>query len=139
MINAILPKRGTDDFGSGDFEASRDGGKRKHKGIDYACYPETMIQAKYSGEITKFGYPYSDDLSYRYIEITDRHGSKHRYFYVEPDKLLKVGDDVEKNDVIGLSQDISGRYTNKKHQMKNHIHYEILVDGEPVNTELYNA
>ena len=135
MIYSILPKRGTDDFGSGAFEASR--GNRRHKGIDYACYPGTIIQSPVIGTVTKLGYPYSDDLSFRYVEITS-HGStgRHRLFYVEPsvelEQVIKIGD------IIGHAQDIAGRYNTAEKTMKNHIHYEIISKGRPLNPEIWH-
>ena len=136
MILAYLPKRGTDDWGSGAFGASR--GSRKHKGIDYACYPDTAIMSSIKGIVTKLGYPYADDLSYRYVEVTDNAGARHRYFYVEPE--LDVGDEVTIGSRIGRAQDIAARYPDpNKGPMKNHIHYEILVNNEPVDPEQYEV
>ena len=131
MIKTILPHRGTDDWGSGAFGANR--GRRTHKGIDYACYPDTRILSPVNGEVTKLGYPYADDLSYRYVQITDMNGYQHRLFYVEPG--VDMGDHVLFGDLVGTAQDIAGRYKTPEKYMKNHIHYEILVDGEPIDPE----
>lgn len=132
MIKSTLPKRGVDDWGDGEFQASR-GGLKKHKGIDYACYPGTAIQSPVNGLVTKLGYPYADDLSYRYVQIKTEDEKKHRFFYVEPS--VKVGDYVHFGDCIGEAQDIAGRYSTPNKVMKNHIHYEILVNGKPINPE----
>lgn len=132
MIKCTLPKRGTDAWGSGDFGASR--GNRVHKGIDYACYPKTVIDSPISGEVTKLGYPYADDLSYRYVEISDVVGNKHRLFYVQP--LVQLKEFVAMGDPVGVAQNIAGRYSTPEKYMKNHIHYEILdLDGQPINPE----
>ena len=131
MIESVLPKRGTDDWGSGAFGANR--GDRTHKGIDYACYPATVILSPVSGECTKLGYPYADDLAFRYVQITDSEGWNHRFFYVEPS--IDVGEPVQEMEIIGTAQDIAGRYNEPNKIMRNHIHYEILVDGEPINPE----
>lgn len=131
MIKTVLPKRGSDEWGSGEFHASR--GSRKHKGIDYACYPGTQIESPTHGDVTKLGYPYGDDLSFRYVQITDDHGNNHRLFYVEPG--VKVGDTVEQGDIVGEAQDIAARYSTPEKYMKNHIHYEILIDGTEVDPE----
>ena len=117
MILATLPKR-SDGWGSGEYGASR--GNRKHNGIDYACYPDTAIYALVAGTITKLGYPYKDDLSYRYVQITDRSGFQHRYFYLSP--MVRVGDTVRRTYLIGKAQNIVKRYSNT---MKNHVHLEI--------------
>ena len=135
LIESILPKRDTDEWGSGAFGASR--GKRTHKGIDYACYPDTVILSPVGGVVTKLGYPYGDDLSFRYVEITDDQGLKHRLFYVEPG--CEPGDEIESGDIIGTAQDIAGRYSKPDKVMKNHIHYEILENDEPINPDEFHG
>ena len=132
MISATLPKRGTDDWGSGEFGASR--GDHKHRGIDSACYPGTKIGSVADGEVTKIGYCYNDDLLYRYVQVTDWHSKQHRILYIYPS--VTKGQMVNKGDIIGTAQDIAKRYTRPDKIMKNHIHYEILVDGQPENPEL---
>ncbi len=136
MILAILPKRGTDDWGSGEFGASR--GSRLHNGRDYACYEFTVICSLTDGIVTKLGYPYGDDLSYRYVEITDNEGFRHRYFYVSPS--VEVGEQCRRGDMIGLSQNISKRYNDpKKGPMKNHMHYEIMNGSRYIDPEVYHG
>lgn len=133
MIKAILPKRGTDAWGSGHFGASR--GTRSHKGIDYACYPDTVITSHVTGTVTKLGYPYSDDLSFRYVEVTDEHKLRHRWFYTEP--CVKLGTSILIGDHIGQAQDIGSRYRDpSKAAMINHVHYEILDESNsPIDPE----
>lgn len=136
MITGELPLRGTDDWGSGEFEASR--GSNKHKGIDYACYPDTVIHSIFEGEVTKLGYCYKDALEFRYVEITDSKGNRHRQFYVYP--TVKVGNYVSNNWPVGISQDVSGYYKLKDSSkvMKNHVHYEILdKNNDPINPKGY--
>lgn len=129
---ALLEKRGWDDWGSGEFGSSR--GSRVHKGIDYTCAPQTLIAAPVDGFVTKLGYPYAEDLSYRYVEITDSQGHKHRVFYILP--TVAVGLKVFKGSLIGTAQDVASRYTQPNKIMKNHIHYEILnTTGTPVDPE----
>ena len=126
MIDATLPERGSDAWGSGHFGASR--GSRTHRGIDYACYPGTGIHTRTAGKVTKLGYPYADDTSFRYVQVTDVHGLNHRYFYVYP--AVGVGDNVVAGEIIGFAQDIAGRYDKPEKRMKNHIHYEIKQGKE---------
>ena len=135
MVIGSLPRRGQDEWGSGEFHAPR--GTRLHKGIDYACYPGTQIHSPVTGEVTKHGYPYADDPSYRYIQITDQFGGDWRFFYVKPG--LMVGATVEKDSYIGYAQDIAARYYAKDASkiMKNHIHLEILVSGVEVDPVSY--
>ena len=125
MIQQIvnLPLR-MDSAGSGEWGAPR--GSRTHKGIDYVCTPGEEVLSPVTGKVTKHGYPYGDDLSWRYIEVTDKHDKQHRLFYVEP--VADVGSEVYAGMPIAIAQDISQRYPNQG--MKPHVHYEIKRDGE---------
>lgn len=124
MIKCILPERGSDPGGDGHFGARR--GTRLHMGIDYAAIPESVIVSPVKGRVTKIGYPYGDDLSYRYVQICSRDGDNHRIFYIEP--LVSVGENVKEGTPIGLVQDVSKRYPIPV-GMKPHVHYEIKDDN----------
>lgn len=127
LIETILGHRSGDKWGQGHFGAPR--GDRTHNGIDYACDAESEILSPVSGMVTKIGYPYADDLSFRYVQITDSSGADHRVFYVDPSVFLNQG--VRKNFPIGLSQKLSDRYPG----ITEHIHYEIKVSGRYVDPE----
>lgn len=125
-IRALLPLRVSDKHGAGHFGAPR--GKRVHAGIDYGCPPKTRIFSPVTGRVTKVGYPYGDDLSFKYVEITDDNSFRHRVFYIEPD--VHVGHLVARETIIGQAQDLTGRYPG----ITNHVHYEIRAkDGTPLN------
>jgi len=131
MIVATLPIRVADDFGYGSFGSPR--GNKTHRGIDYLCYPGTTINSPVSGTVTKLGYCYTSDLSYRYVEVTDGAMAKHRLFYVHPD--VKDGQNVTKGYPVGTAQDISAKHSTKDKIMGNHVHYEIIVDGKYINPD----
>lgn len=124
MIFASLPQRVPDSAGDGAFGASR--GDRTHNGIDYSCSPGTGILAPCDGVVTKLGYPYGDDLSYRYVQVTDTDGLDHRVFYIEPQVRLNQNV-IEGTSQIGEAQDICARYPDQG--MANHCHYEVK-DGD---------
>jgi len=128
LITSILPVRGNDAHGSGAWGASR--GSRTHKGIDFAAFPLTRICSPIDGECTKLGYPYGDDLSFQYVEVTDERGRQHRFFYLEP--LVKVGDTIKTGQPLGTVQDLERRY----HGITPHCHYEIKRNGEYLNPAL---
>ncbi len=93
----IIPKlRGTDAHGSGAYGAPR--GERTHNGHDYAVKPGSMIYSPFKGIVTKLGYPYSWDLSFRYVEIERLNKDRIRYLYVFPAvgkrKLIAHGDPI---------------------------------------------
>jgi len=126
-----LPERGADDWGSGDFGASRGG--RTHDGVDYAAVPGTPIASPTTGTVTKIGYCYSDDLHYRYVQITDDDKRMHRLLYVEPAPGMQRGDIVYEGSIVGRAQNIAARYDEKTKHMQNHVHYEIRIpdpDGD---------
>lgn len=111
--------RGTDGCGDGSFGAPR--GDRLHRGLDVLAEPGDAIHAACSGTVTKLGFCYADDLSYRYVQIT--HNTLPivaRLLYVLPD--VDVGQAVAIGDVVGTAQDIAKRYGNG---MKNHCHLEL--------------
>ena len=126
-----LPPRGVDDYGSGAYGASR--GKRKHRGVDFACYPDTLIASPVSGFVTKLGYAYSDDLSYRYVEVTDDTGLQHRIFYLKPLVYIRGFVEADKT-ILGSAQNIQKRYSSG---MINHIHYEIKKENVYLDPRLY--
>jgi len=133
-----LEHRDADSWGNGSFGASRAGGKRSHKGIDYCADPGDEILSPATGQVTKLGYPYapkpSDKTTYRYVEITDYSGFRHRVFYIEP--TVNTGLHVKEGDVIGIQQDIAEKYSTPHKVMKNHCHYEILdLEDNPVDPE----
>ncbi|MEM1437151.1 MAG: M23 family metallopeptidase [Pseudomonadota bacterium] len=126
-----LPPRIPDKQGSGDWHASRAGGTRKHKGVDYDAPVGFVLHAPVTGVVTKLGYPYEDDLSFRYVEITDPGGSKYRCFYVKP--IVKLGCHVIANQTpIGTVQNVASRAEG----MSNHVHFEIQRGSRHVDPRL---
>lgn len=125
MINGSLPIRGEDAHGSGKWNAPR--GDRKHKGVDFACFPMTKILSPIIGECTKIGYPYGDDLSFKYVQVTDDAGRDHRFFYLDP--KVKVGDQILIGDVLGEVQNLERRYPG----ITPHVHYELKRGGHYLN------
>jgi murein DD-endopeptidase MepM/ murein hydrolase activator NlpD len=123
----VLELRGRDGYGSGAYGAPR--GDRTHRGIDFKAPAGAAILSPVSGEVSKLGYPYSDDFSYRYVEVTTRSGLKHRLFYVDP--MVKVGDKIAVGQPLGLAQHIAARYD--EHLMNNHIHYEVMLRNKHIN------
>ena len=118
MIKSIAPDRKGDCFGYGHYGASR-GENRTHNGKDYACWPRSKIFSPIIGEVSKLGYPYGDDMSFRYVQITNKAGFQVRIFYVDP--LVKVGELVNGDTIIGSSQKLGERYP----CITEHVHLEV--------------
>jgi len=117
------PIRTVDCFGQGCYGAPR--GSRRHKGIDFSCYPGSEICAEKYGRVSKIGYPYDDDddndgkPDFTYVEIRDPMGNKGRYFYVKPS--VAIGDMVQSGQVIGTSQELGKKYPD----ITEHMHFEV--------------
>lgn len=112
--------RGHDDFGSGAFGASRDGGKRKHEGVDYVVAPGGSVRSPIAGEIARVSYAYRGVGGFRIVDIVNSETKvKARVFYVSPN--VAVGDIVVAGQEIGVAQDLNARYPG----ITNHVHVEL--------------
>ena len=121
--------RGCDALGCGHFGAPRSIGT--HKGSDYSAAAGQTVVAATSGVIDKIGYPYADDLSFRYIRIVADDGYTVRQLYVLPAAGIEVGEPVTAGEVIGTEQTLSGRYPG----ITEHSHTDIKKDGAYENPE----
>jgi len=121
------PVRTVDNWGQGYYGAPR--GSRKHKGIDFACLPDSEVLAERAGMVTKIGFPYDDDddhdgkPDFTYVEIGDVENNKARYFYVKPS--VSPGDIVRSGQVIGVIQSLENKYPG----ITPHLHFEVK-DGD---------
>ena len=127
--------RGRDSWGEGHYGASRDGGKRKHKGVDLENHTNEAIEAFEAGVVSKIGYPYSPEDPekghYRYIEIKCGPNIRNRYMYVE--HLVQVGDSVEKGSIIGWAQDLNTAYPG----ITQHMHFGFIENGKRIDPTEY--
>ena len=123
--------RGCDAKGCGNFGASRDGGRRRHLGVDYVGSPGQGVVAVTSGTVDKIGFPYGDDLSYRYVRIKTTDGYVVRELYVLPSDGIRVGTEVTAGQQIGTLQSLQTRYSG----ITDHVHIDIGRGGVPVNPE----
>lgn len=113
--------RGEDAYGFGHFGASRDHGRRAHKGVDYIAAPGDAVLAPVSGTITRIGDAYRSRSGYHFVEVRDEaHGMLVRVYYVAPS--VNVGDAITAGDEIGTAQDLSRRYRG----ITNHVHVELF-------------
>lgn len=130
-----LSVRIKDDFGSGKFGASR-GPNRTHKGVDYLADKGEVVKSAISGTFTKYGYAYQNDLTQRYIEVTNN-DLRVRIFYVNKLDSLTLNQKVKAGDIIAKVGNISERYNDGTRTMQNHIHVEVFKDGTRVNPDLF--
>ncbi len=112
--------RGIDAFGSGDFGAGRDAGKRRHEGVDYVAEIGAAVRAPISGEVTRIGFAYRGVGGLRSVDIFNAETKlTARMLYVAPS--VEIGDEVVAGEEIGVAQDLSERYPG----ITNHVHVEL--------------
>jgi murein DD-endopeptidase MepM/ murein hydrolase activator NlpD len=133
--------RGHDAYGEGEFGASRDGGQRRHEGVDFIAKAGQPVDAPISGYVTKIGYAYPGDQTLKFVEITNPalHYAA-RVFYVNPE--VQVGESVAVGHPIGTAHSLQKKYPGG---MTNHIHLELTdrggghIDAARVITAQYAA
>ena len=102
------------------------GGRGAHHGIDLAAPSGTPVFATADGMVGMAQY-YS---SYgNYVQIEHGGALQTRYAHLS-DYTVQAGDMVRKGDLIGYVGS-TGRSTGP------HLHYEVRVDGQPVNPQPY--
>ena len=123
---AIRPNDGWLTCGFGYRKSPFTGLKEFHKGIDIANRKGTPIVATADGVVTVAG---RKGLLGKTIEIDHGHGIITRYGHAQ--KLLKKrGDKIKRGETIALIGN-TGRTTG------SHVHYEVLLNGIPVNPKKY--
>lgn len=95
---------------------------RLHKGVDWACSVGTTVHASRGGKVVSAGW----NGSYGYSVLID-HGDGVKTRYAHMSKLsVSAGQYVEQGEAIGKSGN-TGRSTGP------HLHFEIIINGSPVN------
>ncbi len=102
------------------------GGRRLHKGVDFAAPNGTDLFATADGVVIKAGWQSGYG---RIITIQHDFGIETRYAHLSKIRV-KVGQKVSRGDHIG-DMGASGRATGV------HLHYEVRVGGKPVNPMTY--
>ncbi len=123
---AITPARGIISSGFGYRSDPVHGSRAFHPGVDIAAAPGQPVRASADGIITRAGR--IGGLG-RAVYIAHGYGLTSRYGHMS--KLaVEPGTKVRRGDVIGYVGN-SGRSTGY------HLHYEIHLDGKPVNPMVY--
>jgi len=102
------------------------GGRRMHKGVDFAAPHGTDLYATADGVVTEAGWTSGYG---RLIKIQHEFGIETRYAHLSKIRV-KVGQRVSRGDHIG-DMGASGRVTGV------HLHYEVRVGGKAVNPMTY--
>nr|WP_322624491.1 M23 family metallopeptidase [uncultured Flavobacterium sp.] len=120
--------RGTDNYGSGAFSASRDGGTRSHNGIDLVTQTGDPIYSPISGTVIRIAIPYANDSRYKGLLI-EGGGYSVKLFYIVP--TIAIGSTVKAGQQVGIAQDLTVKYPG----ITNHVHLEVYHNGELINPE----
>ena len=128
-----------DAYGGGAFGASRDGGSRRHEGVDFVADAGQRVMAPVSGYVTKIGYAYAGDRNLKFVEITTPALKiAARVFYVNP--KVEVGETVAVGHPIGTARSLQRKYPGG---MTDHVHLEVIdargrhIDAAQVITREY--
>ena len=129
--------RKTDAYGCGEFGASRDGGARRHEGVDFMADPDQPLVAPISGYVSKIGFAYPGDNVLKFVEINNpalRYTA--RIFYIDPQ--VELGQAVHVGQPIGVHHTLEQKYPGG---MTDHVHLEIIDNrGERIDaTRLITA
>ncbi len=123
---SIWPAKGWLSSGFGYRISPFTGLREFHKGLDISSREGTKIVATADGVVTFAG---RNGFYGNMIKIDHGHGMMTRYGHLEK-MLKKRGDAVKRGDVIGLMGN-TGRSTGP------HVHYEVFLNGIPVNPKKY--
>lgn len=123
---SIWPTRGWVTSGFGYRKSPFTGLPEKHEGLDIASRKGSEIRATADGKVISAGRQYGYG---NLIEIDHGYGVISRYGH-NSKNIVKVGDQVKRGDLIALVGN-TGRSTGP------HVHYEIIVDGVPVDPRNY--
>lgn len=112
-----------DSGGDGNFQTSRTNEKGVHQGVDLSVTVGQPIYAPFDGLIVRKAIPYANDNRYSGLLLSGDFGQEVKIFYIN---ALKIGERVNRGELIGTAQNISAKYTSN---VTNHIHIEYRQDG----------
>ena len=101
-----------------------------HKGVDYVAEIGTNVLCAYDGQVTSVS---TDILRGTVVEIDHGDGLKTTYGSLESNVLVKVGDKVQKGDIIGKASNTATAETTESGE----VHFEVWKDGNLVDPANY--
>jgi len=133
-------KRGSDPCGSGKYGASRDGGKRLHKGWDVKCNGNATVYAPFAGKIA-LAAPYAAgtkkccNIGFKIDGSGAWAGYTAKIFYADPSRV-KMGSTVTHGQAVATHRSLSCSDCFCA-GMTDHIHVEIIHGTNHVDPEPY--
>lgn len=129
MISPIETVTVTNDYGF--FHNKTLNSYYEHVGVDFSAAAGTEVLAVDAGKVESI---FKDDLlSGTEIVISHGDGLKSLYRFVMEVEGLKVGDQVEKGDVIGTVAEATG----DEYKDGAHLHFEVIKNGKNVDPAEY--
>lgn len=128
VLTEKMEVRTIDRWGSGGYLVARDGGKRKHLGLDIRAKRGTILLSPIGGKLKKSVIPYgeSDRFSGTVIEGTGPwKGYEVQIYYLDAYPLLKI----KAGEPIGIVQDLTTKFSG----IQNHVHIEVRKNGRLMN------
>lgn len=114
----------------GDYKIARDFGhtfdsnSQPHTGLDIVPFEDMNVYASGSGKVEKV---ITDEASHSGIVIIISHGEKNKTLYASLiSACVKEGDIIKKNSIIGTVGNVEG-------STGPHLHFEFLLNNEPIN------
>lgn len=99
-----------------------------HSGVDIACPKGTEVRCIADGTVENI---YQDDLLGTTVVITHSNGLVSVYANLKEEVSVNIGDNVKSRDVIGaIGETAIGECLER-----SHLHFEIHINGGPVNPE----
>lgn len=121
IVNPTIIRK--DSGGDGNYQSSRTNDKGVHQGVDLSVTVGQPIYAPFDGTIVRKAIPYANDNRFSGLLLAGNFRQEVKIFYINP---LKVGEIVNRGELIGTAQNISVKYTSN---VTNHIHIEYRQDG----------
>jgi hypothetical protein len=120
---SVFPVLGRNDAAAGSFwGATRDGGARRHEGIDIFAPRGTPVVAATAGYITRTG---ETPLGGRVVWLADAEHGDHLYYAHLDQQLVTPGQHVQAGDTLGLVGNTGNARTTVPH-----LHFGIYRSGQ---------
>ncbi len=124
--NEIIPAGRTHEMAAQEFGASRDHGKRTHKGQDFGAAIGSRVNSAFSGKVISAGWEQGYGKAMR---VEHANGIKTLYAHLS-EFIVKKGDQVAKGQQIAKSGN-TGAGTGQ------HLHFEIIQNGVQVDPDKF--
>uniref|UniRef100_A0A8C1HTV9 Si:ch211-132p1.4 n=2 Tax=Cyprinus carpio TaxID=7962 RepID=A0A8C1HTV9_CYPCA len=122
--NPSNSRRGFDKEGYGYYGASRDGGKRKHEGLDIVCADGATVYAPFDVKLNGKAAPYTKNNAINNGINLSGEGLCFKLFYVKPDSYSGT---LKKGQKIGTLLPMQKVYPG----ITSHVHVQMCDKSDP--------